>query len=51
MIAALVLCFGYAVLVWLVFFYFRWLKFMIMVQLALPLTRIMSSPAELRNES
>jgi multidrug resistance efflux pump len=29
MIAALVLCFGYAVLVWLVFFYFRWLKFTI----------------------
>jgi multidrug resistance efflux pump len=29
MIAGLVLCFGYAVLVWLVFFYFRWLKFTI----------------------
>jgi len=29
MIAALVLCFGYAVLVWLVFFYFKWLKFSI----------------------
>lgn len=29
MIAALVICFVYAVLVWLVFFYFRWLKFSI----------------------
>jgi len=29
MIAGLVLCFGYAVLVWLVFFYFKWLKFTI----------------------
>jgi multidrug resistance efflux pump len=28
-IAGLVLCFGYAVLVWLVFFYFKWLKFSI----------------------
>jgi len=29
MIAGLVLCFGYAVVVWLVFFKFRWLKFSI----------------------
>lgn len=29
MIAALVLCFGYVVLVWLVFFRFKWLKFSI----------------------
>jgi multidrug resistance efflux pump len=29
MIAGLVLCFGYVVLVWLVFFYFKWLKFSI----------------------
>jgi multidrug resistance efflux pump len=29
MIAGLVICFGYAVLVWLVFFYFKWLKFTI----------------------
>jgi multidrug resistance efflux pump len=29
MIAGLVLCFGYVVLVWLVFFHFKWLKFSI----------------------
>ena len=29
MIAALVICFGYLVLVWLVFFQFKWLKFSI----------------------
>ncbi len=29
MIVGLVLCFGYAVLVWLVFFHFKWLKFSI----------------------
>jgi multidrug resistance efflux pump len=29
MIAGLVICFGYAVLIWLVFFHFKWLKFSI----------------------
>ena len=43
MIAGLVLVFGYIVLVWLVFFRFRWLKF------SIPMHGLISPAAKVRS--